>query len=127
MSEIIDYSSKFTVFTDGSALNNKQDAPAGMAVYFPLKKVLLSKSMIATNNQAELEAIRYALWYFEKNFISLSIPDKTLYVFSDSEYSINSITGKWNSKINSKKIYACKQYVKSIEEKGLEKMIHEGE
>ena len=40
----MNYSTKFTVFTDGSALNNKQEAAAGMAIYFPKKKILLSPS-----------------------------------------------------------------------------------
>ena len=114
-----DYSTKFTMFTDGSALDNQQEAPAGMAVYFPKRKILLSKSMVATNNQAELEAIRYGLWYFIQRFINLPIPDKTLYIFSDSEYSINAITGKWKTKVNVPKIKVCQGLVKTIENKGL--------
>ena len=43
-------------FTDGSALNNNKDAPAGWAFYIPKLKQLRYDSMIGTNNQAELEA-----------------------------------------------------------------------
>lgn len=115
----IDYSTKFTIFTDGSALNNSQQAPAGMAVYIPSRKILLSKGMIATNNQAELEAIRYALWYFTKRFMNAVIPDKKVYLFTDSEYSMNVIQGKVKAKVNGNKIYVCQQLVKEIENKGL--------
>ena len=91
-----DYSQKFTIFTDGSALNNKASAPAGSAVYIPSMKRLWSKSMLATNNQAELEAIRYALWWFKENAQQIgNIPDNTLYLFTDSAYSMNAISGKW--------------------------------
>ena len=114
------YIDKFTIFTDGSALNNKQEAPAGMAVYIPSHKILLSKSMFSTNNQAELEAIRYALWYFTKKFINVSIPDNTVYIFSDSQYSINAITGKWkNLKDNLPKINVCRNLIHQIDEKGI--------
>ena len=115
----MDYSSKFTIFTDGSALNNKAEAPAGMALYIPSRKLLMSKSMISTNNQAELEAVRYALWYFTERFINLRIPDNTLYIFTDSEYSINAITGKWkNLKENLAKINVCRGLIRRIDEKG---------
>ena len=114
-----DYSTKFTIFTDGSALNNKSEAPAGMALYIPSRKLLLSKSMIATNNQAELEAIRYALWYFTQRFIDQRLHDNTLYIFTDSEYAISAITGKWkNLKENLPKINVCRGLIKQIDEKG---------
>lgn len=113
----VDYSKKFTVFTDGSALNNKKDAPAGFAFYFPTTKTLISKGLIGTNNQAELEAMRYCLWYFIQKYIDVDIPDNTLYVFSDSEYVINAITGKHNGKANKEKIEICKKLIREIMEK----------
>ena len=120
----VDYSSKFTVFTDGSALSNKKDAPAGWAIYFPTKKNLIAKGMIGTNNQAELEAMRYCLWYFIQKYIDFDIPDNTLYVFSDSEYTINSITGKYNGSANKEKIAICKKLIKEIEQKRKIEFIH---
>ena len=114
----IDYSNKFTVFTDGSALNNKTDAPAGFAFYFPSTKTLISKGMIGTNNQAELEAMRYSLWYFIKKYIEIDIPENTLYVFSDSEYVINAVTGKHKVNANKEKIEICKKLIREIKEKG---------
>ena len=114
-----DYSTKFTMFTDGSAINNKAEAPAGMALYIPSRKMLLSKAMISTNNQAELEAIRYALWYFTKRFIDQRLPDNTLYIFTDSEYAINTITGKWTKiKENLAKIKVCRMLMSQIDKKG---------
>lgn len=120
----IDYSTKFTVFTDGSALSNKKDAPAGWAIYFPTKKQLISKGMVGTNNQAELEAMRYCLWYFTQKFMDLEIPDNTLYIFSDSEYTINSITGKYSGSANKEKIEICKKLIKQIEQKHSVKFTH---
>ena len=116
--ESSDYSSKFTIFTDGRALNNKAEAPAGMALYIPSKKILISKSMISTNNQAELEAIRFALWFFKERIPNNeSIPDNILYIFTDSAYSINAITGKWKKlKENLAKINVCKMLIRQIEE-----------
>ena len=114
----VDYSKKFTVFTDGSALNNKKDAPAGFAFYFPTTKTLISKGLIGTNNQAELEAMRYCLWYFIQKYIEKDIPDNTLYVFSDSEYVINAITGKNKVNVNKEKIEICKKLIREITEKG---------
>lgn len=115
----IDYETKFTMFTDGSALNNGAEAAAGMAVYIPSRKILLSKPMIATNNQAELEAMRYGLWYFTQRFMTLTIPDKIVYIFTDSEYVINTLSNKWKAKENLPKIKVCRMLVKQIEEKGL--------
>lgn len=114
----VDYSKKFTVFTDGSALGNKKDAPAGFAFYFPTTKTLISKGLIGTNNQAELEAMRYCLWYFIQKYVENDIPDNTLYVFSDSEYVLNAITGRHNGKANKEKIEICKKLIHEIMKKG---------
>lgn len=119
-----DYSMKFTLFTDGSALSNKKDAKAGWAFYFPKIKVLVSDKMIGTNNQAELSAMKNGLKYFHQNLIDENIPDNTLYVFSDSEYTINSITGKYNGKINKEMINDCKKLIEQINEKKQIKFIH---
>lgn len=114
----MDYESKFTVFTDGSALNNKANAPAGWAVYIPSVKRLLSKSMIGTNNQAELEAMRYALWFIGRHLNDFDVVDKIVYIFSDSEYVINSLTGKWKINENLAKIRACQTLMKKLTDEG---------
>lgn len=115
----IDYTNKFTAFTDGSALRNSKDSPAGFAVYYPTTKVLISKGLMGTNNQAELEAMRYCLWYFIKKYITDELPDNTLYIFSDSKYVINSVTGKYNGKLNKEKIEICKKMIREISNKGI--------
>ena len=54
---------RLDIYTDGSALKNSQESPAGAAFYIPSMRILRSKSFIGTNNIAELIAIDYALWY----------------------------------------------------------------
>lgn len=121
----IDYSNKFSAFTDGSALNNKKDSFAGFAFYFPTTKTLISKGMIGTNNQAELEAMLQCLMFFTQNYINNDIPDNTLYIFSDSKYVIKSITGEYKGRLNLNKIEMCKMLIKEIEEKKINvKLIH---
>lgn len=115
--ERLDYSKLFTIFTDGSALSNAKDAPAGWACFFPWHKVLRSKSMTGTNNQAELEAIRYALWWFSIKYISIPIPNNTVYVFSDSEYAINSVEGRYKGKLNTAKIKAIQMLIEELKQK----------
>lgn len=112
----VNYSSLFTVFTDGSALNNRKDACAGFAVYFPSTKRLLTKSMVGTNNIAELEAIRYALWYFLERYPTVELPDRTLHVFSDSKYAMHSIDGKYNGAKNKELIGKCREMLRKVKE-----------
>ena len=116
--------SNFCIFTDGSALGNKQNAPAGAAFYIPSMKKLFSKSMYGTNNQAELEAIRYALWYFREN-LSKNIKGE-VEIFTDSSYSINAISGKWKKiTINLEKIELIRQWILELKANGTHiKFIH---
>lgn len=120
------YVHMFTMFTDGSSLKNSKIAPAGYAVYFPTIKKLFAKGMTGTNNQAELEALRFGLWYFNEHVKNshLQIPEDKLIVFSDSEYSIRSIEGKYNGKCNKEKINECKRLVSCIEEKYKVEFVH---
>ena len=115
-SKKVDFSELFTVFTDGSALNNRKDACAGFAVYFPSTKRLLTKSIVGTNNIAELEAIRYALWYFVERYPTIELPDGKLHVFSDSKYAMNSIDGKYNGEKNKELIGKCREMLKRVKE-----------
>lgn len=115
-----DYSNELTVFTDGSALSNKKDAPAGWAMYIPCKKRLISKGMFGTNNQAELEAIRYALWYMKEHINDYMpfIKEGKIYFLSDSEYSINTIKGKYKVKANKNKIAVCRILIEDLAKMG---------
>ena len=53
-----------------------------------------------------------------QKYIENDIPDNTLYVFSDSEYVINAITGKNKVNANKEKIEICKKLIREITEKG---------
>jgi Ribonuclease HI len=80
-----------TVFTDGSCIKTKNDILCGYGIYFPNKELenvskpfnLLPK----TNQRAELYAIYEAL-----TTISENIKYDRIFVYSDSEYSIKSLT-----------------------------------
>ncbi len=114
---MINWSARYTIFTDGSALRNSQTSSAGWACWFPWEKVLRSKHIIGTNNQAELEAIRYALWWFSVRYVKLEIPDNTVYLVTDSEYSINVITGKSTARTNQAKIQAIRMLLDELAQK----------
>lgn len=123
-SEII---SNFNVFTDGSALKNSTNSSAGFASYFDKLNKLFSKSMIGTNNQAELEAISFSLWYINKNYELFKnlIKNNIIYIYTDSQYSINVLTGKNTPSKNIEKINRCKNLIKNIQALSIEiKFIH---
>lgn len=115
---------KFEAFTDGSAISNAKDANAGWAVWFPCKKLLIAKPIVGTNNQAELEAMRYCLWYITQKFMDENPPNDTFYIYSDSEYVIKAVTGKNKAKLNTEKIYVCKQLLEQIKAKHNVELIH---
>ena len=88
----------FCVFTDGSCLNNgKKNAVAGYAIVWPYLEELNYSSKLggyATNNRAEYTAVIKAL---EMALIYDPEYNKKLYIYTDSELLINSIT-KWIDK-----------------------------
>lgn len=85
----------FCVFTDGSCLNNgKKNAIAGYAIIWPYLEQLNYSSKLeghATNNRAEYTAIIKAL---EMASQYDPLYSKKLYIYTDCELLINSIT-KW--------------------------------
>lgn len=86
------------IFTDGSALSNSKNSSAGWAVYFPIFDILRSGHMIGTNNAAELRAIDYGLWY---TYVKLNVKKgMTINIKTDSQYSIDVITGVKKSYAN---------------------------
>lgn len=103
------------VFTDGSALGNSEDSPSGSAVWFPELKILLGKSMLGTNNQAELEAMRMCL-----SFVFRNIPTAKLTIYSDSDYTIKAVTGVNKAKANVAKIVVCQKLLKDLRGLGTE-------
>ena len=102
------------VYTDGSALNNSKEAPAGWACLFVFddgKTILRSGNQKSTNNAAEIQAISYALWY---SVNKLTLKDEDLLIKSDSEYAIKVITGINKAKANAKAISVCQKLIKEL-------------
>ena len=91
------------VYTDGSATNNadKNKRKAGCAYlitknddYIYLSGYYLNDD---TNNRAELKAIYYSLCWLRHHVDNI---DKSIYLISDSKYSINILTRVNKAKIN---------------------------
>lgn len=93
---------KVDIFTDGSALKNQSNAPAGWAFYIPSIDYLHAEGMYGTNNQAELTAIYKAICYV------MNMKQKEVLIYSDSQYSIDVITG-------AKKASKNKELIKDIQ------------
>ena len=106
------------IFTDGSAINNTKNAPAGCAIHIPKYNFTVGKSLYGTNNIAELSSIKYALYLCLKNF-EYFMP-QIIHIYSDSTYSINTITGKFKAKANMDIINKCKEYISKLNEKHAE-------
>jgi ribonuclease HI len=79
------------VFTDGSFIKNKKNEKCGYGIYFPngelenIAEPFTLKPL--TNQRAELFAIYKAL-----ELITTTLVFKNIKIFTDSEYSINSLT-----------------------------------
>jgi ribonuclease HI len=92
---------KIKVYTDGSSYPNGPNGAAGAGVVIingPKVVGFSFKLQNGTNNQAELMAIKLGL---EKVHMALQkVPnwedEVTVEVISDSEYSINSVSGVWS-------------------------------
>lgn len=100
-----------TIFTDGSALKNSSQAPAGWACYFVEKDILKSGSFHSTNNVAELFAISYAFWYCINVF---KLSSSSITIKTDSEYSIKILTGTNKAKANLKLINGIKALIAEL-------------
>ena len=87
-------SQSITVFTDGSCFNNgRKGAKAGIGIYFgedDNRNISERINGKQTNNTAELTAI-ITVFKILKDDIDMN---KSIIIYSDSEYSINSLT-KW--------------------------------
>lgn len=85
------------IYTDGSTLNNgKANAIGGFGIYIPKLsteisyKLVSTKNIKITNQLSELLAIMYTLEFIQDKIID----DDIIYIYTDSQYSINCIT-KW--------------------------------
>lgn len=88
---------KYTVYCDGSALNNGQEDASASAAAIVInsqqrKKVLGTYMGNATNNQAEIVAAAIALE-------AITVPS-TVHIYCDSEYVIRTMAGKYKKKKN---------------------------
>jgi len=91
---------KITVFTDGSFIKKDKKIYCGYGIYFPNKELpnisRPFKGDNPTNQRAELFAIYVALIVIKKNFMF-----NTIELYTDSQYSIKSLTEWINTwKIN---------------------------
>lgn len=101
-------SSTIEIYTDGSALANSKTSFAGAAFYVPSTKTLRAKGLLGTNNIAELSAIDYALWY------SIQQKYTSVIIYSDSQYAINVVTGKYKATANEKLITRIKTKMEQL-------------
>lgn len=110
------------VYTDGSFMKTKEGQKCGYGVYFPNKEIKnISKKFTKvplTNQRAELYAIYKAIGKVTKNF-----KFNRLEIYTDSEYSIKSLTewiDSWkknNWKTVGKKEVANQDIIKKIDKK----------
>ena len=101
--------SKFIIYTDGACTNNgKKNAACSIGIHYSEKNDIKIKDVSRllnvpkpTNNVAELTAIKEALLSIEEYNI-----ESYIYIYTDSEYSLNTITKwfpKWTDKQKLKK------------------------
>ena len=101
--QIIEEKNVIHIYTDGAAKNNPGDAGIGIYLKYNEKIKKISKYIgIATNNIAELTAIKEAL---------LSIKNKNIpiKIYTDSVYSIGVLVYNWKAKENKDLIFDIKK------------------
>lgn len=109
------------VYTDGSCLKNNYETSCGYGVYFPNNELPnIGRPFVnlpLTNQRAELYAIYKALHKITSNLVF-----DTIHIYSDSEYSIKSLTiwiknwKKNNWKTSSNKYVMNQDIIKKIDE-----------
>jgi len=96
------------IYTDGASSGNP--GPSGIGVLFRFgehEKELSRHIGIATNNMAELEAIRTAL-------LELKTTKKPVRIFTDSSYAYGVLTLNWKAKKNPELINSIKKTMTSF-------------
>jgi ribonuclease HI len=82
------------IFCDGSCLNNPGIGGVGIVFFYNGKEKTVSKNIgYCTNNIAELTAVKIALSKLKKK-------DKPVWIYTDSQYSINVLYNNYNYKKN---------------------------
>lgn len=103
-------------YTDGACSGNP--GPAGVGVYLVYKdktKKLSEPLGYATNNIAELMAIKVALEAMKKK-------DIPIIIYTDSEYSLGILTKNWKAKKNIELIQEIKTLLKTFHDVKIEKI-----
>jgi ribonuclease HI len=98
------------IYTDGACSGNP--GPAGIGVYLKYNNKVKKISEyigIATNNIAELKAIKRALEELKK----FDIP---IYIYTDSSYALGVLTKKWKTKANLELIQDIKKLLEKFKE-----------
>ena len=104
------------IYTDGASSGNP--GPSGIGIFFRFgehEKELSRHIGIATNNMAELEAIRIAL-------LELKTTKKPVRIFTDSSYAYGVLTLNWKAKINPELINRIKKTMTSFSDLKLVKI-----
>ncbi len=91
------------IYTDGASSGNPGPAGIGALLIYKDNKKEISKSIgDATNNIAELTAIKVALQKLKRN-------DLPVRIYSDSSYAIGVLTKEWKPKTNQNLVCQIKQ------------------
>lgn len=91
------------IYTDGASSGNPGPSGIGVLLLYGDKKKEISEYIgIATNNIAELTAIKTALETLKRS-------DLPVYIFSDSSYSIGLLTKGWKPKANQALVMEIRQ------------------
>lgn len=99
---------RLVIYTDGSAINNSQEAQAGWAFYIPSLNILESGKFVGSNNKAELLAILNALKRLK------TIKPCEVIVKSDSMYAINALSSSNKAKANVEIIDQCLELLNTL-------------
>ncbi len=95
-----------SIYTDGSSSGNPGPSGIGVLLRFGKHEKELSRDIgIATNNIAELEAIKAAL-------LELKTTNKPVRIFTDSTYALGVLTFNWKVKKNGDLIDSIKKSMK---------------
>jgi len=112
---------KLDIFTDGGARGNP--GPAAIGVFIKKDKTVIVKfgKRIgrATNNEAEYQALIFALKYIQENFLS---EDLFLNFYLDSQLVVNQLNGKY--KIKEKRLAELANFIRSLENKFSKKIFY---
>jgi len=96
------------IFTDGASSGNPGPAGIGVLLIYNENRKEISQSIgIATNNVAELSAIKAALSHLKRT-------DLPVRIFSDSSYAIGVLTQGWKSKANKSLVAEIKRLIQQF-------------